>query len=253
MVVSTETPIPGGSGSFTDFGGLALDGERVVLQGSGDWVGSAQQQGVYLWSGGALATIADGNTRIAGAAGRRLVSFSPELSASGGMVAFQGSSGFSQDGVYLHDGASITVIADSRGSAGTRFTSFGMLSLEGRNVAFIGTDHSYSVGLYVGDGSSLRAVHSEGTSVPGGTESFLSFEAVSQHSSHVTFIGVGSTGIYTDLGGSLSEVITVGATLDGKTVSSISLGREAFHSDGIAFRAEFEDGTSGIFVAQPTS
>ncbi|MDA2921278.1 hypothetical protein MYX76_17600, partial [Desulfobacterota bacterium AH_259_B03_O07] len=58
-VADTNTPIPGGTGTFTGIGVPSLDGDNVVFQG----FGTSEQQGIYTDIGG-LSVVADKSTMI---------------------------------------------------------------------------------------------------------------------------------------------------------------------------------------------
>ena len=60
-VADFDTSIPGGVGTFTDFGGSSIDNESIVLNA----FGSSGQQGLYTTLGGAgLREIIDLNDEI---------------------------------------------------------------------------------------------------------------------------------------------------------------------------------------------
>jgi hypothetical protein len=59
------------------------------------------------------------------------------------------------------------------------------------------------------------------------------------------------SGLYTSGGDELVEVIATGGQIQGKTVSSLEFGSSGWSGNRLVFRARFEDGSAGIFEAQP--
>jgi hypothetical protein len=67
----------------------------------------------------------------------------------------------------------------------------------------------------------------------------------------VAFIGLGSKGLYATRGGVLEEVLSVGDLLDGQVILDLDLASDARDGDAIAFWAQLNDGTTGIYLAAP--
>lgn len=147
-VADPNTPIPGGSGTFTFVSEPLVSGGNVAFLGQG----SSGQQGIYLFEGGVLVRVADSNTPIPNGSGNFVFIFLPAL--SGGNVAFFGQTGFGpeghQEGIYLFQGGVLSRVADLNtpipGGSGQHFTNFlppfaGVISpahVSGTNVAFRG-------------------------------------------------------------------------------------------------------------------
>jgi hypothetical protein len=68
---------------------------------------------------------------------------------------------------------------------------------------------------------------------------------------NVAFFGGNLTngGLYIRYNGELLRIFGSGDLLDGKAVSSLTYGREGLSGNQIAFRAQFTDGSEGIYVA----
>ncbi|MDA2921477.1 hypothetical protein MYX76_18630, partial [Desulfobacterota bacterium AH_259_B03_O07] len=97
VVADFSTMIPGGTGTFTGFPFLSLDGGNVAFLGFGTF---GEQQGIYTDIGG-LGVVADLGTMIPGGTGNFTAFGAPSL--SGGNVAFKGSAP-SQQGIYTDIG-----------------------------------------------------------------------------------------------------------------------------------------------------
>ena len=131
-IVDTNTPIPGGSGNFTDFAYWAYDGATLAFNAEGLPTPSlpSGQRGVYTITGEASPSlIADRNTPRPGSV-ENFAGFA-SVYIQNGQVTFtavpaQGSGG--PLGIYSNFGGSLNVVADINtpvpGGSGN-FTSFG--------------------------------------------------------------------------------------------------------------------------------
>ena len=142
-VVSTTTPIPGGTGTFTSLTNAVSDGSNTWFVGRG--IG---QFGIYKKSGGVITTLLNRDTVIDGTSYK--FTSGGNLSLDGQNLSFNGKFGGLQ-GVFGIVGSSINRIADTRtpvpGGQGL-FSSFGMSSIGGSSVAFVGYDANSSPGIY---------------------------------------------------------------------------------------------------------
>jgi len=142
VIADLNTPIPGGSGNFTSFGGLSLAAGNVTFEGFG-----SSQTGIYT-DIGALNVVADKNTPIPGGSGN-FTSFGSS-SLDNGDAAFRGT-GSGQDGIYTDIGG-LSVVADLNtpipGGTGN-FIFFDNPSLDGGNVVFRGVGSGGQQGIYV--------------------------------------------------------------------------------------------------------
>ena len=127
-IADTNTPIPGGTGTFTGFGvAPSIDGGDVAFIGFGDPGFTAL--GIYSTVGGTLGVVANLNTPIPGGTGNftNLGSNFDNPSIDGGVVAFHGT-GTGQQGIYSKVGGTLGAVADLNtpipGGTGN-FTGFG--------------------------------------------------------------------------------------------------------------------------------
>jgi len=164
-VADRSTPIPDGTGNFTEFYWLALSGTNVLFDASG----SSGQRGLYLFDGGTLLRVADTNTPIPEGTGT--FSFTEGNAISGRRVAFFGGqlpSG--HHGIYLFDGSTLRRIVDTTTPIpnGTgNFSNMGSPLISADHVAFVAGG-----GIYLFDGHTLRRVADQSTPIPNGTGNF---------------------------------------------------------------------------------
>lgn len=104
-----NTPIPGGTGTFTSVRYPWLDGGRILFAGEG----ADGQQGIYLWDGESISVVVDRQTLIPEGDGT-FTDFAfnwSQPSICGDAVAFRGTGGNDQEGIYLErDGLLVKVI-----------------------------------------------------------------------------------------------------------------------------------------------
>jgi hypothetical protein len=266
-VVDTNTSIPGGTGRFVTFGRPNPDtmnqGEPSFEAGEvAFWGSGAGQEGIYLLSGDSLSLLADMTTAIPDGTGH-FTRFGLDPSLDGGRVAFRGSGALSQQGIYLHDGNAIRVVADTNtpfpGGPGN-FVDFQDFMSDGNNVAFIGIGPPIQVemqGIYLDEGGSLRAVADLNTPIPGGFGNFTSFGpshipfvVPSADAGSVAFLGHGKdqSGIYLHTGGSIGVVADLNTAIPGGVGNFIGFGHNPSLSSGnVAFWGMGSGGRQGIF------
>ena len=282
-VADLFTPIPNGSGNFTNFSPVdpCIDGSLVVFIGSGSIVGGAEQQGVYLVDVARptpppIIPIADKNTAIPGDSGNfyRFVPPNPTApSISGNYLVFFGAgSEIGQEGIYIVDTSKpnpppIIPVADRNtvvpGEEGN-FHFFSAFASEGNNVAFVGgrivLDEQipgvYKVLNVLTPTPPPIKVADLFTAVPSGIGNFTSFGSVAIDPGTVVFEGLSSDGndgtrkgLYTDFGGTLAKLIATGDTLGGKVVSDLRFGPHGFSNQQAVFAADFSDGTHAVLMA----
>jgi hypothetical protein len=197
-VVDTNTPIPGGTGSFIGFDPPSLDRRNLAFRGLG-----SSQEGIYISVGNKLRVVADSNTPIPGGTGSFTSLFSPSL--DNGNVAF------SSGGIYISVGNKLRVIADSNtpipGGTGN-FTYVNFPSLDNGNVAFAGGSTSFETGIYIKVGDQLKVVADSNTPIPGGTGNFTFLFSPSLDNGDVAFASdfPVASGIYANIGGKLKVI-----------------------------------------------
>jgi hypothetical protein len=273
VLADRSTPVPGGGGSgFSSFGDFAVDGGSVAFTGSGGGVNGAYVgvpggatptaiadtataiPGVYTGTGGALATVADTGTAIPGGTGN-FVGFN-NVGIADGSVAFVGSGGTFQQGIYSDRAGALAVVADTStpepGGSGS-FFPFGFnasIDAVGR-VAFRAGTPAGS-GIYVDDGSTLRRVADQDTPIPDGTGRFgFAIGNPAVDGEVVLFRGAGAggqDGVYVEIGGQLFKVLAAGDALDGRIVDFVNIDTDSLSGLDVALRAVFTDGSEGIYV-----
>ena len=150
-------------------------------------------------------------------------------------------------------------------------------SVAGSTVAFAYDEITSSparAGVYRYAGSSLAKIADVTTINPATSTNFRHFEGVSTVGSATAFVAnsvpidnsivpaftssIGSNyGLYLVSCGQIQLVAKQGGTLDGRTISNLELGHRglstAKFSYNLAFRAEFTDGSEGVYVATTSS
>lgn len=220
VVANNATPIPGGSGTFTNFGWATVRGGEVVFRGQ-----AAGQDGIYAWSAGVLRPVADRNTPVPGGPGL-FTSFGPGNSVpmiDDGVVVFKGTGSNGERGVYRDDHGTLSVVADLDtpipGGTGN-FTDFDRNfffagNVRGGRIAFVGAGTD-QLGIYLHDGAALSVIVDRNTLVPDSTATLFAFgtQGFGFDNGAVSFLGDASgapQAIYTTLGGVLR--ITVPTTV----------------------------------------
>jgi hypothetical protein len=152
VVVTTEYSVPGGSGTFTSFGGQSISGNFVAFVGTG----SNSEKGIYTQDINAkgidpLGFIVDNNTSIPGGTGNFNAFGTPSL--SGNIVAFLGSDSNGLQGIYTGGiRGALNIVADTSTlipGRTSKFKSFGDPVLSGNWVAFFGADSNGGEGIYL--------------------------------------------------------------------------------------------------------
>ncbi|MGZ4956133.1 MAG: DUF7453 family protein [Methylobacter sp.] len=150
VVVDINTPIPGGTGNFANFGKPSLYGNKVAFRGSD----SNDLPGIYTGGiGAALNLIADASTPIPGGTGTFTNFGDPSL--SGNWVAFFGASSNGGGGIYVdqedvkHNPLQKVIdtsdVLDDKTITGL---SFGKEGLSRNQLAFIASFSDGSSGIY---------------------------------------------------------------------------------------------------------
>lgn len=149
-IADTNTPIPGGQGSFSRFTNyfasseqtrIAFDNGSVVFNG----FGSDNQQGIYTNISGTLKVVADRNTSIPGGTGKFTSFGTPSLDK--GNIAFVGNGG-----VYTTLGGSLKKVIAANDSLNAKIVSsvsIGREALSENQIAFFVEFTDGSRGIYV--------------------------------------------------------------------------------------------------------
>jgi hypothetical protein len=251
-VADLNTPIPDGSGNFTNFTeDPVISGSNVAFIGEG-----SSGQGIYLFNGTTLTKVADHNTPIPGGSGN--FTFFPttsEISISGSNVAFRGEGDSGQQGIYFSNGTSLGKVADLNtpipdGSG--NFNGFGSPVISGSYIDFIGSGDSGQE-IYLFDGTALRKVVDANTPIPGDSGNFTGLIFWAFAGANIAFEGVGASGqrgIYFFHGTTLSKVADINTPIPGGSGNFTGFSDPVIDDGRIAFGAA---GTAqeGIYLAIP--
>jgi hypothetical protein len=264
LVADMNTPIPGGTGTFTaiedpfGFGPFShppTDGRVVAFCAAADW---PRQRGIYTFADGKLALVANLETPLP--AGDGLFTFlSSEIGIENGSVVFRGEGQEFQRGIYTNVTGPLTKVADRTDTVpaghGT-FTSLRYPLFDNGTVVFAGEGADGQQGIYRWDGASVTAVVDVNTLVPGEEEPFTAFvfnwsPPSASHGNVASWArGPGDReGIYLAEPGSLRTVIDTTGTIHGKAVKALTMGPQGLAGNTLAFQVRFTDDTYAVCLA----
>ena len=260
MVADVDTPIPGGTGTFT----YGFSGDSAIDSGNVAFINFGLGSGVYSEIGGDLALVANLSTEIPGGEG----TFTPpeggyafeEVTLSGSSVAFIGR-GDGQEGIYSTVGGALRVEADANTVLPGGNVTAGILrgpSLDREDVAFYAMGPNFLEGIYKKVGGTLLLVADTNMTIPQRELPFFHFDVhPALDNGNVVFYGsatplVSYAGIFVQYGGVLLKVIDTDDTLDGKDIQFLTVGPRALSGSRIAFGVAFADFSQGVFVAEST-
>ena len=261
-VADLNTRIPGGTGTFTA-GTFTLGAPPLLSGGNVAFLGtgSSGQQGIYLYEGGVLVRVADGNTPIPGANVNFVAFLSPAL--SGGNVAFLGTDlSRGHLGIYLSQSGVLRRVADVNtpipgGSGNFRVTDLSYPALSGGNVAFLAFGSSEQMGIYLFEDGVLRRVADRNTPIPGESGNFDAFLPPALSGGNVAFLGTGGPldqrGIYLFEGGGLSRVADLNTPIPGGSGNFTGFGAPDLSGENVAFHGNGSNNQDGIYLAQRQS
>ncbi len=179
-IANQNTPMPEGTGKFTDFGLCpASNRDNVVFIAEG----SGHQQGIYISIDGFLLTVVNKKTYIPNGQGK-FTGFGPCLDIDNENVVFLGYGKQNQQGIYVYQGGLLSTIADRTtpipGGKGT-FTDFGYCAaIDHEKVIFWGYGTNNQQGIYTFFNDSLFAIADVSTPIPRGEGSFTSFASMAE-------------------------------------------------------------------------
>jgi hypothetical protein len=144
---TTMTP-PGGIGAFSSFSTTpSIDGSQVAFSAPS----AGSRVGVYTWSGGTLALVADTTTSAPG--GGTFNNFNMAVALSGGRVVFRATNTLGQDGIYTNLTGTLTKVV----ATGDVIDGHTITALTMSDFAFAGGDIAVAV-AYSG-GSAIYTFH----------------------------------------------------------------------------------------------
>lgn len=257
-VVDTNTQIPGSSDTFLGFNFPEIDDGNVAFRGIGP---TSSDRGIYAKISSSLITVADVSTLVPTLGTPFGNGFGTSVQMSGDIIAFFSDAtqpGF--EGLYSYSisSGSLDVLVDTSipvpGGTGGGFRGLANFDVDGDDFTFNGQENNGIGGIWTNINDTFDLVLESGvTLVPDGVGTFSFYSSLAMDGGNITFFGRDSNGIdgiYTTLGGALTEVIDLNDVLeDGKSLTQIMFFREGFSGNSIAFRALFDDGSLGIYVA----
>ena len=262
-VADQNTAVPGKSENFTEFDFPVISGNSVAFAA----LGPGARQGIYLFAGATLRTVADQDTVIPDGTGTFTsfagipAGFDDGPVISGSNVAFF-ASGSGGGGIYLFNGSSLVRVVDRNtpippGGVGN-FAGFGPVAISGDNVVFEGSGTAFGQpGIYLFDRTALGRVADTTTPIPGGTGHFVLFEGSPViNGNQVAFKGVGSNGqrgIYLFDGSTLDRVADTSTTVPEGTDTFADFRFPVIGAGGLAFLGISEDQREGIYLFNGTT
>lgn len=268
------------SGSYTTFlatdpsGALAPDGNpfnslitgtihgnRIAYIGN---YGGYTDQAVQVNDGGVTSTVANVGDGIPARSGDFVLGFF-DLQVSDSAVAMVGTydkSGTYANALFLHQGGSLQIAADTGDtlSNGQSLTYFYSSVLEGNNLSFIGryTDSSgfmpvVNHGIYTYTGGSLTTVVDTQTFIAPDGNSFNSFYNLTASDNALAFAGSYQEdmkrGIFISSGGVVETLLKSGDSLFGSTLQYVDISANSLEGNTLAFQYWLADGRVGIATA----
>lgn len=241
---------------FAEFGAPSIDGDAAVF-----WAqtpnSAVSTQGIYRTSVKATenARLVGFNTDVPGTA-QRFAWFGATPVGRNINVLFNGGNGSDREGLYVAAGAGVNIFVDNNtpitNSAAMVKNIRDNFAFDGSRAAFIGEGIFNIPGVYVGTQGSATLVSSLFDSVPGGFGTFFGYHDVAIWGNNIVFTAFGTQGqqgIYGVLDGQLTKIIDLKTVIEpDKSLALLTIGREALDGDLLAFRAEFTDGTSGLYL-----
>jgi len=250
---TTPNPIPGGTGPFATFLAPNMKNGMIAFLA----VNTNNQRGIFLLTNSTLSQVLAPATPYPGG-GTGVVSFSSQVGFDKGNLAFWAfnSATNTNHAIFTLTGGMLTKVAEKNVTIvpglGNPFTSLSSPpDVSGSKVAFAG-NYSGGSGIYSAnlDGSGLGVLVDVSTPIPSGVGNFASFGSFEYDQGDLVFYGIGATGagIYRVRSGVVTRVIDTSLTLDGKGIANFNF-RDAGYANGeIAFRANFNDGSRGIYT-----
>jgi len=256
VVADKNTPVPEGSGHFSDFSDPSLDGRHVAFVGSG----SDSQTGIYTDTGGTLHMLASSNIPAPDRSGNSIARLG-SVSVESGTIVFHGTDSKNQGGIYSDIGKFLNIIADTNTlvpgmSPPLNFIDVAEASIDSGKIAFTGYGPDNRKGIYIHTGAALHTVADMNTPFTGReTWNISDLWGPSLDGERLAFKARINDGISrpeavcTLDGGAITVVAMQGYTAipDGKG-NFILIGDPAMDSGVLAFRGFGDDRQQGIYT-----
>lgn len=213
---------------------------------------AATTQGIYTRTGAVNSVLVDTTMTLPGSASSFTV-FGQTPSFDGTNTFFRAAGSGGEVGVFRHNGASVSKIADLTtaipGGVGN-FTAFSPAAGDAGAVVFRGRGTGQE-GLYGTVGGPLAKLVDLGSAIPGGVGNFTGFgQFVSHDAGNTLLTGTGAAGqggLYLHNGAALAKIIAFGELLDGKTLSGLEIWNDSLRGTSGVFVASFTDASTGVY------
>jgi hypothetical protein len=241
-VADTSTPIPSGTGAFSNFGQPSISGGVLAFQGVG-----ASQEGIYTFSSGVLSKAVNRSTPRPDGGG---FSDFGDPTLTNNTLAFIASSGLER-GAYAVAGAAISSIVNTSttipGGWGT-FSSFDNAISDGTNYWFVGKGMG-QVGIYKKNGVST-VILDQNTQIPGTVGKFTAMGNLSLDGQNLSFNGVMGEvhGVYGVIDGAPRRFVDTNTPIPGGNGRFTQFGVSAIGGAGVAFVGYDQKTTPGIYA-----
>ncbi len=267
-IADTDTLVPGGTGTFSEFEGPpVISGSNVAFPGSD----SLTFDGLYLHDGGTLSAVADRTTAIPGEPTLNFTSFDNDLSIDGSTVAFEAFANnlasplpAVENMILTFQGGSLTIRAFEDRTLvppanSVPFSDVDDPMIRAGAIGFLGNDDASDEGIFLETGGTIMRIMDHSSPVPGlATYNFSSFDT------NTSFDGTTLAGesdivdgtntdeiVFTVLpgGGVISVAQTVSTLIPGK-LSEIfdDLAEPSIDQGTVAFGGSDASGNEGIYT-----
>ena len=249
-VVASGAAVPGGSGHFSAFFGLAVDDDRVIFMATA----TDGSRGIYRWDG-ALTPLVDYTTTVPGGTGT--FSFFTGLAARDGIVAIGGRDVAGRLGIYRSEnGGPLARVADTTTTVPGTTETFEHLDVAGIHdgeVYFTGFG-GFVAGVYGGVQATTTVVDTR-QPMPGAFGPFdCCFGNVHRSAPGAYYFkgtNFGTYGIYLARDGKVYRVIDSDEPLDGTRLDYLQPSGNWSGAQSSNGRVYFET-TGGIYAAHPS-
>lgn len=251
-IADTGTPIPGGSGNFSNFANFGNSPVPAISQGNVVFnaLGPNGQNGVYISINGTLDVVVDLNTTAPGI-GSNFASLADDPAISGTDVAFTDQ----LFGLFLDTG-NLSLVADMKttivpGTATGTFKDFESVAISDGNLVMTANNGN---GVYSVINGTLGLVADTNTQVPNSAGNFDRFSLSDIDDETIVFAGErgNESGIYRFINGTLEVVVDESNLIPGDSVGFNFIGSPVISGNDILFRGQGPLGQNGLFLQSET-
>lgn len=260
-IADTNTAVPGGTGTFTQFGGVAIEGGSVpAIDANGNVVfrGSSANAayGIYTSIGGVLSEVVTTNATIPGTSQNFQLITTPVISNGDVVFPAFGALDSGVGGIYTNIGGGLNVVADTNTPIPDGTGNFPVMQFLGTSIdddgnVAIGSRFN---GIYTFIDNTLTTVANTSTAIPGGTGNFERFGAPSIDDGLVAFRVYQTTSsfeaIYTNLTGTLTAVVDTNTAIPEGTGNFKTVGNPSLDNSGLAFLGTDSADNGGIYESK---